>query len=246
LIKRYALLFAILLAGLIISNAYIFTSFSVKDSREKVTISRIVDGDTLKLSDGRTVRLLNINSPEKGTRGANLSAEFLRKFENKTIDIDITGTDKYQRILARIYAPDYLNLAIVEQGLASKFLVQESELSDFAKAEAYAIENSLGIWKKSEYSNCFTISIDAEGEEAAINNACPEINLKNWLLKDESRKIYKFTNISFEKITLHSGSGTSNSTDLFWGEETVWNNDRDSAYLFDSEGGLAGYETYGY
>ena len=48
-------------------------------------------------------------------------------------------------------------------------------------------------------------------------------------------------------ITLHSGSGSDNSTDIFWNSRgDIWNNDRDSSYLFDSSGGIAQYESYGY
>lgn len=245
--KRYALLFAILIAGLIVCDVYVFKSIPAKENnRESVIIQRVIDGDTIKLADGRTMRLLNINSPEKGAIGANLASEFLKQFENKTVDIEITGIDKYQRSLARIYAPGYINLALVEQGLASKFLVDEDELSDFAKAEKSAIESSLGIWKKSEYSNCLDFSIDEINEKVSIINGCPKINFKGWFLKDESRKTYTFGDISFNKTTIYSGAGVDNATGLFWGEGNVWNNDRDSMYLFDPTGGIAGYESYGY
>jgi len=246
--KKYALIFAFLIAGLIASNVFIFKSLPAQaQNRESVVISRIIDGDTLKLEDGRTIRLLNVNSPEKGAIGSNLSSEFLKQFENKSVQIEITGADKYQRNLARIYTPDYINLILVEQGLASKFLVQEDELSEFSKAEESAIKNSLGIWKKSEFFNCLDLSIDKINEKVIIKNSCPEINFNKWFLKDESRKTYTFGNISFEKIILHSGEGDNNSTDIFWGNEgNIWNNDRDSLYLFDSEGGIADYETYGY
>lgn len=246
--KKYAFLFALILAGLIISDLFIFTSFSVKENnRENVMIERVIDGDTLKLSDGRTIRLININSPEKGTPNANLSAIFLKSFENKSIDLEVTGTDRYNRVLARIYAPEYLNLELVRQGLASKFLVQESELKIFSGAEESAIKNSLGIWRKSSFFGCFDSSIDQFKEEVVIKNRCPEISLQGWMLKDESRKIYSFENLSFEKITIHSGYGTDNVTDLFWGnKDNIWNDDRDSLYLFEPDGRIAHYETYGY
>ncbi|HLF53903.1 MAG TPA: thermonuclease family protein [Candidatus Nanoarchaeia archaeon] len=246
--KRYALLIAFLITGLIVSNIFIFNSFSIKGQNlEKVVIAKITDGDTLKLSDGRIVRLVNINSPEKGMSGSNLAKDFLIAFENKSADIEIIGVDKYQRNLARIYSPDYLNLEIVKMGLASKFLVQDSELSDFSKAEESAINSNLGIWKKSKFTDCFDSKIDRIKEEIKITNSCLEINFQGWMLKDESRKIYFFKNFSFGKIILHSFQGEDNSTDLFWNNKgDIWNNDRDSLYLFDSEGGIAHYETYGY
>ncbi len=245
--RKYALIFAFLLAGLIICDVFIFTSFSVKDyNHETALIERVIDGDTLRLSDGRTIRLVNINSPEKGTINANLSTGFLKSFENESVEIEILGTDKYNRYLARIYNPNYINLEIVKKGFASKFLVNENELKEFRDAEQYAIDNSLGIWKKSQFFGCFDTSIDKREEKVIIENRCPDINIYAWVLKDESRKTYIFLNLSFNKITLHSGKGIDNSTDLFWDSGDIWNNDRDSLYLFDNLGRMAHYETYGY
>jgi micrococcal nuclease len=246
--KKYAFILASLILALVLLNYFSLTTFLTKEqSREKAVVSRIIDGDTLELSDGRTIRLLNINAPEKGTHGANLSAEFLREFENKTVELEITGTDKYKRTLARIYSPEYINLNLVEQGLASKFLVQESELREFSKAEESAIKSSLGIWVKSPYFGCFDSEIDKINEEVLLINNCLELDINGWILKDESRKIYTFNNIKLEKVILHSGKGIDNLTDIFWQSGTdIWNNNRDSLYLFDSNGGIAEYESYGY
>ncbi len=247
--KKYAFIFAFLLAGLILCDVFVFKSISSNtvSEREEAVIERVIDGDTLKLTDGRTLRLLNINSPEKGTPGSNLSFQFLRQFENTTISLEITGIDKYSRSLARIYAPDYLNLKIVELGLASKFLVQDSELSLFDKAERSAIAASKGIWEKSGNFGCFKSSIDEQNELVFLENACNNISLKGWFLKDESRKIYKFGDIHFEKITLHSSAGEDNSTDIFWNnKDNIWNNDRDSLYIFDENGRIAHSNSYGY
>lgn len=247
--KKYAFIFAFLLAGLVICTVFLFNFASTREnfSRESVTISRVIDGDTIVLEDGRTIRLLNINSPEKGTIGANLSADFLKRYANKSVEIEITGIDKYKRSLARIYAPEYLNLEIVNLGLASKFLVEDSELSDFSKAENNAVKNNLGIWKKSEFAGCFDSKIDEINEIITLKNKCPNTNVKGWFVKDESRKTYTFANLSLGEIRVHSLSGKDNDTNLFWGSSgNIWNNDRDTLYLFDSEGGIVHHESYGY
>lgn len=247
--KKYALIIAFLLAGLLISEFHLINFAATKSNsgRESVVISRVIDGDTLKLEDGRTIRLLNINSPEKNVQGSNLSSEFLNQFINQTVWVEIKGTDKYQRNLARIYSPDYLNLEIVKLGLASKFLVDENELSEFSEAEEYAVKNNLGIWKKSNFAGCFDVDIDKDAEMVGIKNKCPKINMKGWQIKDESRKIYSFQDITFDEIMLHSSAGIENSTDLFWQSSTnIWNSDRDTLYLFDSNGGIAHHESYGY
>ncbi len=246
--KGGALLIALLITILVASDVYLFDKID-STNREKTIISRVIDGDTIEIEDGRTIRLLNINSPEKGNIGSEKAAEFLNEIGNKTIEIEIEGLDKYNRVLARIYDPSYINLKIVQLGLANKFLVDEKELDNFDDAERFAISNDLGIWKKSKYYDCIKTKIDKENEIVSLVNSCNNLNINGFYLKDESRKTYKFQNIvlgSMEGVFLHSGSGTDNQGDLFWDVGDVWNNDRDSLYLFDKNGGIVSYESYGY
>jgi micrococcal nuclease len=247
--KKYALILALLFAGLVISDIFLFKTItsSSTSNRETAIISRVIDGDTLKLEDGRTVRLLNINTPEHGVIGWNLSYLFLKSFENKSVTLEIIGLDKYKRSLARIYAPDYLNLELVKSGMSSKFLVQDSELAAFSDAEESAIENSMGIWKKSSLYSCFSSDIDKYNEIISLKNKCDPTKVNGWTIKDESRKTYAFGDISLGEIRIHSLHGNDNSTDIYWNSEiNIWNNDRDSLYIFDSEGNIVHYESYGY
>jgi hypothetical protein len=55
------------------------------------------------------------------------------------------GLDKYKRTLARIYSSEYVPLDIVRRGFASTFLVDDSELDEFLKAELNAINLGLGM-----------------------------------------------------------------------------------------------------
>jgi len=247
--KKIALALSSLLTFLLFSNIYLFTLLfqDNQQKREIAVLKRVIDGDTIELEDGRIIRLLNINSPEKSSPLYNVSRGFIDQYVNKSIEIEIVGIDKYSRNLARIYSEEYLNLKIVDLGLASKFLVDKSESKLFSNAELRAIESSRGMWKKSEFFGCFSTEINPKEEEVKIRNICAELNLKNWILKDESRKVYKFQNLSFHAINLHSGDGNDNSTDIFWKSKThIWNNDADSLYLFDEKGNIAHYDYYGY
>lgn len=227
-----------------------YSYFNLNNSqieREKGIIGRVIDGDTLELKDGRTLRLLNINAPEKINPLSKQSTALVKLFENSSIDIEITGKDIYNRYLARIYTPVYLNLELVKQGLASKFLVQDTELKVFADAEASAIKDSRGIWHKSQYYNCFSSEINEKEEKVIIKNKCSPIDISEWILKDESRKEYLFNTTISDEIILYSGIGKDSDYILFWNSKTnIWNNNRDSLYLFDKEGNLALYQTYGY
>ena len=244
--KKHALLFALLITLIIAANFYFLTP-KLSPQKETAIIARVIDGDTLQLQDSRKIRLLNINAPEKYQPNSNLSANSLKEFQNQSVQIEILGTDKYDRYLARIYSPSYLNLEFVKQGLAAKFLVEESEIKEFSEAESQAIKTGIGIWKHSPYYNCIKSKIDEIGEKAILINNCNKINISSYVLKDESTKHYTFEEIEFKEITLHSTSGKNNATDLFWNSPTnIWNNDRDSLYLFDNQGNLVHYNSYGY
>ena len=131
--------------------------------------------------------------------------------------------------------------------MSSKFLVEPSELKIFSTAEREAITYEKGIWKKSDYYKCFNVSLDYRVEVVNIKANCKGLSLFNWTIKDESRKVYFFGNINADNINLHSTIGKDNETDVFWNSKTpIWNNDRDSIYIFDSEGKIVFYDDYGY
>ena len=252
--ERLSAFLLALLITCLIGGVFFLTSNLSKSQKENAILGRVIDGDTLELTDGRKIRLLNINAPEKSQNSHKLALNFLRKYENKSIEIEITDVDKYRRNLARVYTLDkkdnYLNLNLVKKGFASKFLVDDNELDLFKAAEATAITSSFGMWNKSNYYGCFIIDINKNKEIVVLKYVCKEVNMKNWVLKDESRKQYVFHSLvlaRYSQVILHSNSGKNNSTDLFWNSKSnIWNNDRDSLYLFDADGGIAHYETYGY
>ena len=248
--KKPAFVLALLITLLISSNYYLifFLNNDPNSQRQIVTLSRVIDADTAETSSGLTIRFLNINSPEKNTFGYKKSLDYINQFENKTVEIEIVGIDKYQRSLARVYSPEYLNLDLVKKGLATKYLVSESEKRMFAEAESYAISNSLGIWKKSEYFGCFSAEINKYEEVVYLTNHCPNLKMSSWILKDESRKQFVFSDTAISNsFSLFSSKGRDTSKELFWNSGTnIWNDDSDSLYLFDDSGGLVLYESYGY
>ena len=243
---KKAFTFALLITLLLASNVYLIKNLQSEEIR-KVVVTRVIDGDTIKIEGNLTLRLININTPEKNSPGFEQAKEFLKQYENKFVQVEELGKDKYKRTLARVYTPDYLNLEIVKEGLATKFLVRESELDVFSEAEKSAIENEKGIWKKSRYFNCLVSEINAKKEEVLLESNCGVMNIENWWLRDESRKKYKFPRLELTEVKLHTFNGNDTSADLFWNQKSeIWNDDRDSIYIFDAENNLVQYETYGY
>lgn len=71
--------------------------------KEKVT--KVIDGDTFKTaSRKRSVRLANVDAPEKGRPGSAKATEALRRMiEGKQVRIDTVSRDKYRRAVAKVY-----------------------------------------------------------------------------------------------------------------------------------------------
>ncbi|MBS3077080.1 thermonuclease family protein [Candidatus Pacearchaeota archaeon] len=241
--RKYALLISILLTLLIATN---LAFFQLAEKQKTIFVTRVIDGDTFEAGEEK-FRLININTPEKSENGYKEAKDFLSEIENTSVHVEEISTDKYGRTLVRVYSPDYVNLQLIEKGLATKFLVQESELELFDEAEKNAVESGLGLWQKSNLYGCIETQLSAETEILQIMSKCGKINIKGFIVSDESRKRYKFQDIEIGGVNLHSSEGKDNETDIFWNSKMgIWNNDRDTAHIFDSEGNLVYHRSYGY
>lgn len=80
-----------------------------KFNLKEVTVSRVVDGDTVELSDGSKVRFIGVNTPESTTKielyGKEASDYTKGKLTGKTVYVekDISETDKYNRLLRYVW-----------------------------------------------------------------------------------------------------------------------------------------------
>ncbi|ACJ16003.1 competence-like protein [Thermococcus onnurineus NA1] len=76
------------------------------------------------------------------------------------------------------------------------------------------------------------------------NLGCKDEELSGWKLVDEKKHTYTFPSGVIVKagktVTVHTGSGTDTDTDLYWGSSwgAVWDNDGDTAYLYDASENL--------
>jgi endonuclease YncB( thermonuclease family) len=91
-------------------------------------VTRVIDGDTLKLSTGEEVRLIGVDTPEtKHPRkpveyfGKEASAFTKQMVEGKEVrlEFDVQRKDKYKRTLAYVYVGEtMLNAELIRQGYA--------------------------------------------------------------------------------------------------------------------------------
>lgn len=126
--------------------------------REKAQVTRVVDGDTVELTDGRRVRYIGIDTPETvdprkavqcfGREAANKNKELV---EGKTVELekDVSETDKYGRLLRYIYIDElFINDYLVRQGFAytSSYPPDIKYQDQLQQAEQEARDNNRGLW----------------------------------------------------------------------------------------------------
>lgn len=227
-----------------------------------VTVARVIDGDTLELANGKRIRLLGIDAPEKGQFFYEEARERLKKLvEGKRVFLerDVSNSDSLGRLLRYVFLNNtFINLKLVEEGFAIAYIVPPDKkyASKILEAEEFARKHELGIWKRSSlpYADCIRIknfhfnalgkdSKNLNDEYVVFENRCNfSINLSGWMIKDRSFKTYVFPEFVLDaksSFILHSGFGKDTKKDLFWNSTSpIWNNDGDTLFLRDREGFL--------
>jgi len=209
---------------------------------ETAIVSEVIDGDTVKLQNGETVRLLGINAPEKGQPYYEESTNRLKQLiEGKEVILekDVNDKDQYGRLLRYIFLNDEnINVKLVREGLATAYIIPpnikyEAELKE---AENEAKNSEINIWRQPKQGECDNRCIgiyyfhwNAAGndcdnlndEYVIFKNSCSyPCNLTGWSVKDESsRNPYIFPEFILESgstVTLYTGCGTDTDTSLYW------------------------------
>ncbi len=148
------LLILIFIAGFLTSQIYTdLQSEKIFEPRQETTVTQIIDGDTLVVEGGARIRLLGMNTPEKGEKFYSEAKEFLANLTFKktvTLEKDIENKDQYDRYLRYIWIDGTLvNLELVRNGFAYA-LVYEPNIkyqAEIAEAEQEAKEEKIGLWK---------------------------------------------------------------------------------------------------
>jgi micrococcal nuclease len=241
-VKILILLFVLLL----IVNYSFIDSYIEKTYRnfEVGVVERVIDGDTV-IINGTSVRLLGMNSPEKGEDYFIESKNFL---ENETlgevVSIHFEGQkfDKYNRKLAYLYLDGKnINLESVKNGYSNFYF--PSGKNKYYKKFLAAWANCLLEGKNlCEFSNEKCISLenwDTKNQVVELKNNCDyEVNLDGWTIKDEGRKKYTFENKIIEAEEIIP------ITNEDFNESYVWTKSGDSIFIRDKENKLVYFDTY--
>lgn len=111
----------------------------------------VSDGDTITvLHDEKPekLRLAEIDCPEKTQAFGTVAKQYTAKLAfGKTVDVTVTGHDRYGRSIANVKLPDgsSLNRELVAQGLAWCYR-KYSHSADLLALEADAKSNHRGLW----------------------------------------------------------------------------------------------------
>ena len=210
-----------------------------------ITVSRVIDGDSIELSTGEDVRLLGINTPERGQPYYDEATDRLTELiwgKTITLEKDVTDKDQYARLLRHVFLGNsHINLIMVREGFANVYIVSpnlkyENELE---QAEKEARDAQVGIWASVQTetqedicdNTCIGINYfhwNAQGndcdnlndEYVTFRNSCSySCDLKGWTIKDEANHIFIFPSFTLHEnslVTIYTGSGSNSNSKLYW------------------------------
>jgi micrococcal nuclease len=226
-------------------------------------IRSVIDGDTVVLEDGRRIRYLGINAPERGQPASAEATAFNRRMtEGRRVRLeqDEVLEDRYGRLLCYVYVDgEMVNAGLIEAGLAHVLVIPPNlkHYDRFLELQRRARSAGRGIWRQWKGPLKIT-SLEADpagddrsnpnGEYVRIANITDEgMDIRGFLLTDRYGHRYSFPPVSLRpgySVLLLSGRGVD-LTDpreqmvLYWQSDgPVWNNDGDTATLRAPDGSV--------
>jgi endonuclease YncB( thermonuclease family) len=155
-------------AFFVFAGALLFSAFCLAGDcdpgpeAQLVAVAKVIDGDTLRLEDGRLLRLIGIDTPELGRDGkpdqpfAREAKAALRRLVESAgrrilLRPGIDPLDRYRRTLGHAYAPRGQNLgaALLRQGVGFQAIVAPNltHLACYQEAEGEARAAARGLWR---------------------------------------------------------------------------------------------------
>ncbi len=141
---------------------------------ESAVVERVIDGDTVRLQDGRHVRLIGINAPElaRDAEPAQPLAEEARQWLAELLDskpvvlrFGKERQDHYGRVLAHLFLEDGRNVQalLLERGLAAAVSVAPN----VGYVECYLVaeqrSRGIGIWRQPQFQSIDSRYVERKG-----------------------------------------------------------------------------------
>ncbi len=144
-----------------------------------VDLQYVVDGDTIHLKDGRSVRLIGVNAPEVAnkhkaaeplaTESKKNLAAILAKSKKIGLKYGQEKYDRYLRTLAHVFLESGVNVQAsqLKRGMAAHIIIPPNlrQQNCYAKHEELARSKKRGIWAESRFQQISSdeLSIQSRG-----------------------------------------------------------------------------------
>ncbi|XLQ19866.1 MAG: thermonuclease family protein [Candidatus Moraniibacteriota bacterium] len=124
------------------------------DVGQKHEVTYVVDGDTFDIDTGERIRMIGMDTPERGEPYYKEATDRLKELiEGKEVVLkkDISETDRYDRLLRHVYVgDDWINKIMIDEGYARfvTFPPDVYHVDIFKEAQRDARKNNAGLWMK--------------------------------------------------------------------------------------------------
>ncbi|HEB55509.1 MAG TPA: thermonuclease family protein [Gammaproteobacteria bacterium] len=192
---------------------------------EQVTIKRVIDGDTLQLTDNRRLRLIGVNAPERGRNGqaaeplAGHAWHMLQTLASPGSHLRLRWgkqkKDRYGRLLAHVFNTDGRNLSasLLRAGMGAAIQIPPNlwAYQCYLRAEKSARKQQRGIWGQPYFSpldaNQLATGVHGfhfiRGRLSRIGKSKTALWLnlgKHFALRIRKKELPYFKNIHFERL----------------------------------------------
>lgn len=196
--KRYIIILIFLVLLLFVINYRFIDDYLIEifTTREPIIVDRVIDGDTIE-SNETSIRLLGINSPEKGEEGYEEAKKFLEdSILGKKVYLEYGNEkkDKYGRILAYVFLEELnVNVQSVLKGYSNYYFPsgKDKYYFVFKKAWEECINNNKNLCERSKDKCAGCVDIVYENQKVILINYCSlSCDFDDWYVKGEGRSIF--------------------------------------------------------
>ncbi|VAX12102.1 hypothetical protein MNBD_GAMMA24-325 [hydrothermal vent metagenome] len=195
---------------------------------ENVIVKRVIDGDTLQLDDGRKLRLIGVNTPERGRNGqtaeplANRAWHLLQALASPGSALRLRWgkekKDRYGRLLAHVFNAENRNLSasLLTAGMGAAIQIPPNlwAYQCYLHAEQSARKQHRGIWRLAYFApleaNHLATGVHGfhfiRGRLSRIGKSKTALWLnlgKHFALRIRKKERLYFANIHFDRLIGH-------------------------------------------